>query len=165
MRNVYLIKSILSPDLCLCYSDTNGVTVEQVTGGNQNRWMIRRGGDNYCRIINVSTRKQLFTPNLQESQVLLDKIEHPTSDKAKWSLVKVDRRYCGHDRANEFENGYFVMSKIIPQNTGTGSKMIEHEIGIEGGRSKPGTRVILWQHKGIYCAEPRNQIWTLDKVR
>ena len=114
------------------------------------------------RLIESSQARGYFltSPNIEGRPAKLSQTKEDL--KVKWKFVDVRFRYAGHPAPN-FTGCIFLMSRLIPlqNNTGKRARMKEHELGVTDERIDNGAPIILWHHKGIYCSEPRNQIWTL----
>jgi hypothetical protein len=118
--------------------------------------------EGYCFIESSQERGYfLLSPNIEGRQANLSR--RKDDPNAKWKLINVHNRYLGHPNLN-YPRFLFLTSRLIPHrgNTGKRAEMKEHELGVTDERTDDGAPIILWHHKGIYCAMPRNQMWSIE---
>jgi hypothetical protein len=132
-------------------------------------WEIENSPElGYVYLRSAKNRKLvLISPNMRGNdlgfQILLLELTDQNSDLAKWRIETVAHRYLHHPAAGNFPNHVFLMARIIPFKTGKGSKMKEHEMGVFHEIIDDNAQVVLWQHKGLYCAQPLNQMWIIER--
>jgi hypothetical protein len=118
--------------------------------------------EGYCLIESSQERGYfLVSPNIEGRQANVSRKKDDPN--AKWKLIDVYNRYLGHPNLN-YLRFFFLTSRLIPRQGSTGKRaeMKEHELGVAEVSTLDGAPIILWHHKGIYCAKPLNQMWSIE---
>jgi hypothetical protein len=148
----------------LSHSPQHGVVIHTQDEALVQQWEIEHSPeDGYVYLRSSKNRKlMLISPNKRENQIEFGELTKENSDRAKWRIETVAHRYLDHDDADNFPNHVFLMARIIPLLTGAGSNMIEHEMGVNREKTDNNAPVVLWQHKGLACTQPLNQMWIIE---
>jgi hypothetical protein len=160
----YIIEAVHTSDRFLT-AMKKVVVIRRLDRATAQHWDISDSDEPPFKIIRLATNPELVlvSPDARGNAITLSELATlQDEDLAKWDLVYVHQKYgTDYVGANEHDAALFIQVRKKPRRTTRSFRTTPHELGVDRESTHNDTPVILWNHKGLEVAEPRNHMWLL----